>query len=275
MHHDHYGTGQLAPRMHSCGEQKQNTLLQNLDCDGYAKVDRWGLPPSLVDELAKEVNEKLDLIVARRRAGRSQLSTAVISTSWAKLATLEADKGRLFLHNSSLLRTAVGYLGLDAELTGYSALRLSNSLKSNSQYLSGKWHHDRCGARLKAFLFLHDVTSTGSRPTQVARGSHSTLFWSYHDLEESRFSDRWVEENYELVSMDGVKGGGFVFDTNSLHRGVVEGDSPRTVLILEFNNARKSGDLSRVGTAFRSKLGFPCPSNGQRSLRRSARQLLS
>ena len=121
------------------------------------------------------------------------------------------------------------------------------------------------------------LISTQARPTQVARGSHNTLYWSYHDMGESRFSDVWVERNYEIVSMGGQKGGGFVFDTNALHRGVVRGDTPRSVLILEFNNAAKDAELARVSSIFRAKhptKAFPCPSGAQHVLRRSARDLL-
>ena len=42
--------------------------------------------------------------------------------------------------------------------------------------------------------------------------------------------------------MGGPKGGGFVFDTNALHRGVVAGTQPRSVLILEFNDAAKDAE---------------------------------
>ena len=112
----------------------------------------------------------------------------------------------------------------------------------------------------------------------MARGSHNTLYWSYHDMGESRFSDVWVERNYEIVSMGGQKGGGFVFDTNVLHRGVTRGDTPRSVLILEFNDAAKDAELARVSSIFRSKhptKAFPCPSGAQHVLRRSARDLLT
>ena len=121
------------------------------------------------------------------------------------------------------------------------------------------------------------LISTQARPTQVARGSHNTLYWSYHDMGESRFSDVWVERNYEIVSMGGQKGGGFVFDTNALHRGVTRGDTPRSVLILEFNNAAKDAELAHAASTFRSKhptKAFPCPSGAQRILKRSARDLL-
>ena len=94
---------------------------------------------------------------------------------------------------------------------------------------------------------------------------------------ESRFDDEWVESNYEIQSMGGPKGGGFVFDTNALHRGVVAGTQPRSVLILEFNDAAKDADLARAAATFRSKhptKAFPCPSGAQHVLRRSARDLL-
>ena len=94
---------------------------------------------------------------------------------------------------------------------------------------------------------------------------------------ESRFSDEWVERNYEIVSMGGPKGGGFVFDTNALHRGVVSGNTPRSVLILEFNDAAKDAELEKAAATFRSKhptKAFPCPSGAQRILKRSARDLL-
>ena len=94
---------------------------------------------------------------------------------------------------------------------------------------------------------------------------------------ESRFSDEWVERNYEIVSMGGPKGGGFVFDTNALHRGVTRGDTPRSVLILEFNDAAKDAELAAAAATFRSKhptKAFPCPSGAQHVLKRSARDLL-
>ncbi len=94
---------------------------------------------------------------------------------------------------------------------------------------------------------------------------------------ESRFDDEWVARNYDIVSMGGPKGGGFVFDTNALHRGVTRGDTPRSVLILEFNNAAKDAELAHAASKFRSKhptKAFPCPSGAQRILKRSARDLL-
>ena len=96
----------------------------------------------------------------------------------------------------------------------------------------------------------------------------------------SRFTEAYVasrEGARPAVPMLGRAGGGFVFDTNALHRAVVSGTQPRSVLILEFNDAAKDADLARVSSIFRSKhptKAFPCPSGAQHVLRRSARDLL-
>lgn len=55
--------------------------------------------------------------------------------------------------------------------------------------------------------------------------------------------------------MTGKAGGGFVFDTNSLHRGLAEGNFSRTVVILEFHAHGKIPRLSLFDN-------IPCPSTG-------------
>ena len=78
--------------------------------------------------------------------------------------------------------------------------------------------HDRCGRRLKAFLFLHDILPDG-RPTMVANASHRTHYFTYDWLKGSRFADKYIRENYDVVPMTGKRGGGFIFDTNAIHKG--------------------------------------------------------
>ena len=85
-------------------------------------------------------------------------------------------------------------------------------------YWSGYWHHDRCGRRLKAFLFLHDILPDG-RPTMVANASHRTHYFTYDWLKGSRFADKYIRANYDVVPMTGKRGGGFIFDTNAIHKG--------------------------------------------------------
>ena len=103
-----------------------NELLKSLKRDGFATIDDWGLSPQFVDVLASEAFAKLD------EAARISKNKAVVSTN-AILETLETVQGKLFWQNSSLLSAAVRYLGPDAELAGYEALRLTNELTSVSQ----------------------------------------------------------------------------------------------------------------------------------------------
>ena len=70
---------------------------------------------------------------------------------------------------------------------------------------------------------------------------------------ESRFDDDWVALNYEIQNMGGPKGGGFVFDTNALHKGEVDGGNrSRLAVILEFHRHGKLGPLLQRDN--------PCPS---------------
>ena len=71
----------------------------------------------------------------------------------------------------------------------------------------------------------------------------------------SRFTEAYVasrEGARPAVPMLGRAGGGFVFDTNALHKGEVRGDFERTTVILEFHAHNKIRPLDGAGV--------PCPS---------------
>ena len=76
----------------------------------------------------------------------------------------------------------------------------------------------------------------GARPTLVAARSHNTFYYTHDNPWKllSRYSDAWVRANYRVEPMLGAAGGGFLFDTNGLHKGLLPGNTTRTVLILEF-----------------------------------------
>ena len=94
------------------------------------------------------------------------------------------------------------------------------------------------GRRVKAFLFLHDVKADG-RPTLIAEASHRTHYYEYKDLLQSRFSDEYISSNYDVVQLVGPRGGGFLFDTNTIHKGRSDGKRGRTVIIADFMDTRK------------------------------------
>ena len=87
-------------------------------------------------------------------ADLSVTSGGDVVTSRRRLPALEA-----FLRgNETIMGAAKTYLGDDAALDGYKVTRLSTKTEADeASYIAGMWHHDRAGARLKLFIFLHDV----------------------------------------------------------------------------------------------------------------------
>ena len=67
------------------------------------------------------------------------------------------------------------------------------------------------------------------------------------DIKGSRFADKYVRANYNAVPMTGKRGGGFIFDTNAIHRGEMSGVRSRTVLLVEFMEEHKFKPLKHVG----------------------------
>ena len=125
------------------------------------------------------------------------------------------------------------------------------SASTKANFAAGRWHHDRCGRlktpqgmpitllaqlltylpsvptthlrrcgrRLKAFIYLSNV-SAGSHPTQIAWPTHNTQYYTHHIkyFTLSRFADAHVRKNHRVASMAGPFGGGFLMDTNAIHK---------------------------------------------------------
>ena len=159
------------------------------------------------------------------------------------------------LHNSSVAELLHDYIGGPVRYDGHVTLRLSDGI-SPDNYVSGTWHHDRCGRRLKLFIFLHDVTRD-TRPTQVAQKTANTIYFSNAEPWKlmSRYNNSYVQSTFKVVDLVGPAGGGFILDTNALHRGITEGRLSRTTVILEFHGHAK------LPRAFSAR-SFPnaCPS---------------
>lgn len=219
-------------------------LLRQLRQRGFFKIDSsWGLTGPLAKEAAIAVSATLETpssdirkYVVGRSPDKGQLSRDRIASGVEDLAKHVMPK---------LKSIATSYLGQDTDYDGgYVALHLPSHSLSHHEYVSGLWHHDRCGNRLKCFVFLSDV-SLSAHPTQIATGSQRNVYYSYDMLEESRFDDQYISANYEVQAMLGQAGEGFCFDTNTVHRGLLEGNESRTCLIFEFNAFAKSQILDR------------------------------
>ena len=80
----------------------------------------------------------------------------------------------------------------------------------------------------------------------IAPGSHRTQFYTYNDLKLSRFADSYVEENYAVTALTGPRGGGFLFDTATIHKGKASGKRSRTVIIADFMDTRKLDTFKKL-----------------------------
>ena len=104
--------------------------------------------------------------------------------------------------------------------------------------------HDRCGRRLKLFVYVEAVTAD-SHPTQVAAETHNLLYYRQGEPWQllSRYTDAYVRSRHAVRSLTGPRGGGFIFDTNGLHKAQLAANTSRTVAILEFQPHGKVGPL--------------------------------
>ena len=97
-----------------------------------------------------------------------------------------------------------------------------------------------------------------THPTEIARGSQNTLYYDFEHGGASRFTHAFVSENYETVTLTGVRGEGFVFDTNALHRAQVrEAVATRSVVMFEADAVEKSAALQNATKRHHP----PCPSS--------------
>ena len=141
------------------------SLLQQLQYQGYATVDSWAQHGIDIDALSRDL-----LRIPARTMGAYA----------PKIPALE----RLLHNGTSLQRALQAYLvgssssgggignsgsGLDVRYDGYLLSIVSaewSEHRSKANWPAGLWHHDRCGRRVKAFIYLSNVR--GHRPSHRA-----------------------------------------------------------------------------------------------------------
>ena len=227
-------------------------MLGSLQANGYARVDDWGLD---MDTLSSQAAAHLERANQRRVAKHRPAPLSV--TSREPLPALAP-----LLSNRSLARIISTYLGGRARYDGHVILHLSPNA-SLKTYSSANWHHDRCGRRLKLWIYLHNVQADG-KPTLVAAGTHNAMHFSLAAGKLgwlARFRDSYVRDRHSVAAMTGRQGGGFVFDTNALHGTDMSGPLGRTAIILEFH---PHGKISRLIKERGAEPLGPCPSLTER-----------
>eukprot|EP00966_Prymnesium_polylepis_P017087 394157-Prymnesium_polylepis.3 len=96
------------------------------------------------------------------------------------------------------------------------------------------------------FGVLHNVAPDG-RPMLIADRTHELWYYKHGSTRSSHFAASYVHSHFAITPMVGRAGGGFVFDTNALHRGMHEGNATRMTLVLEFHSHDKIGHLKALG----------------------------
>ena len=91
----------------------------------------------------------------------------------------------------------------------------------------------------------------------MAVGTHNLVYYRTETFPTCSFTDKFVLDSYKIVEGCGKRGGGFIFDTHTVHRGTPEGDHARTILIMEYQSSVKCSIARHLG------LGLPCPSEDQ------------
>ena len=220
-------------------------MFDTLQRDGILLIEDFGAD---IDAIVQQAEAALMGDALYRKNETSISGGGSILTSRKPIPPLE----QLLVHNATLATVIEAYLG-PSLLHGYKVTRLTHSLTKTDQYNAGMYHHDRVGRRLKLFMFLHDVDCNVGHPTKVAAGSHRMLYYKTEDYPVTRFTDDFVERHYPILKGCGKRGGGFLFDTHTIHKGTVQGENERTVVIAEYHHVAKCAYTKE------NNLGIPCP----------------
>lgn len=200
-------------------DRRAKDIAQSLRERGFAKIDDFGFDIQALQALRADHEIAMQEFINQTDAGgnetRRQMKQHVTNTrtgSWfssTKLSTLDNIQNT----KKWVFDGAVQYLGQDAVYTGHTAHRLVKGFRTDNTKTT-YWHHDGCGNHLKVWILLQDTDGDG-HPTQMAAGSHRTRKF---------FDTMWFPKKnlihgaYEIASMTGSAGGGFVMDGNTFHR---------------------------------------------------------
>jgi hypothetical protein len=156
------------------------------------------------------------------------------------------------LHPDSLLmKLARAYLGGDPIVSSVSPFHLKGSA-TKKEYKNAPWHHDGCGLRLKAWIYLNDVDEH-THPTLIAAGTHQNQYYPTNQYfvgvqAHNKLSEAMVQKEFSsrITPMLGKRGGGFIFDTQCLHSANMKGiHKDRNVILIELSTAQHKDSMPR------------------------------
>lgn len=137
--------------------------------------------------------------------------------------------------------TIIDYLGENVRVDDIYHFEFHPS-KAKKESISGGWHDDNCGHRLKMFICLK---GDGRTPTMIAPNSHKSQY-KFRLAEFFRFmGDADISPKDGEVALKYFSGDVAIFDTNALHRGYYEENcGERHIILVEFMDRYKSNRIS-------------------------------
>lgn len=181
--------------------------------------------------------------------------------------------------NQIIMELASYYMGSNVEITASYGFKVSQQ-SNPKNHGAANFHHDNCGTRLKLFLYLQDVLDDSGAPTEIVPGTQRLSHYQVGAGTLAYLSRDFVRSSYpKIQKMYGARGGGFMFDTNAIHRASLEvAHLERDAVVLEIHSSEKlipkligggtkcpHGWFLSVGTQFSA---FPTRIPGKRRPRR-------
>jgi hypothetical protein len=218
------------PGGHLSTQQRQRLL--ELRERGFVNLGQ--IPGLDVVELASKVSARFDEMDQLKPAERQYIKHPFL------LHPAIADVLRAEGVNE-LIRAYLGPGATFDKVLLWRVAKISRTVK-----VSGLWHHDWCGRRLKLFVLLNDQTAR-DRPTWYAAGSHRVILkWAEYAF--SRYQEDFVRWNFQIVPLVGKRGDAILFDTHGFHRATYEaGAGQRDAISYECSNYGKSRLLKPQG----------------------------
>jgi hypothetical protein len=257
------------PKTHYVLSAEEQGMLDSFRRDGFVKIDQW--PDVDIQHLLRESAGGLEMSLLQTVELGAHDAAHTNGPSRRKFNSL----GRMLTEDSLLMKLSSGFLGGKAVVNNVSPFTLPASVTKTS-YTNAPWHHDGCGLRLKAWVYLHDVDEH-THPTLIAAGTHKIQYYpttqyfagtqNHNKLNESAVRDAFGDK---IHAMTGRKGGGFIFCTNALHAANTVGQhKDRRVVLIELSTATHVDNMPRGprGDDDNMMSGFAhglCPAQGDR-----------
>tara|TARA_B100001175_G_C19505792_1_gene640781 strand:+ start:1931 stop:2887 length:957 start_codon:yes stop_codon:yes gene_type:complete len=225
---DFYETCLITKNIHDCDKHvlfnvSKNEDLNHLRKNGFVKLSKIKFK---FDEY--KFNKILD---DKNLSVHDEIGVASVIDSSKHFPELNQ-----ILESDYINNICKSYLGSDASVNHIRVERLEQRLSRND--VSGLYHHDMVGHRLKILILLDDVSENG-RCTSYTVGTHK-IKWKNYDYDQSRYDSEIVEKKFKISKFHGKRGDIFIFDTNGLHKRDENPDkSKRAVVFIDIASHNK------------------------------------